>query len=264
MERLAQRDSLAALMTEDPFCAQEGVQTLQSRLHYERLTQIAGDLRLHLHRQALPYALTSDLLIRNVPLREGVSPDIALWPRAVVRPRVNYRSMVLTAEQCPVLVLEVVSESTVEADWTIKPEIYRLAGIGEYWLYDPEGYADGPPLQGWYLAGQVYVPIAGQSGRVADTPVVLYPSARLDTAWGLEQDTELRLRNPVTADWYRMTPETLDAGEARADRAETRADRERTRADRERTRADQAETRADQAEAENARLRALLQAQANR
>ncbi len=257
MERLAQRDSLAALMTEDPFCAQEGVQTLQSRLHYERLTQIAGDLRLHLHRQALPYALTSDLLIRNVPLREGVSPDIALWPRAVVRPRVNYRSMVLTAEQCPVLVLEVVSESTVEADWTIKPEIYRLAGIGEYWLYDPEGYAGGPPLQGWYLAGQVYVPIAGQSGRVGDTPVVLYPSARLDTAWGLEQDTELRLRNPVTADWYRMTPETLDAGEARADR-------ERTRADQERTRADQAEARADQAEAENARLRALLQAQANR
>ncbi len=242
MELRVRQDTLAALMTEDPFCAQEGVQTLQSKLHYERLAQIAGDLRLHLHQRHLPYVLTSDLLIRDVPLREGVSPDIALWPAAAaLAPGVDYKSVALTTERCPVLVLEVVSENTVEADWETKPEIYRLAGIAEYWMYDPEGYADGPPLQGWRLTGLAYEPIAGQPGGAGAAAVTLYPSAVLETAWGLEDAVELRLRHPATTDWYRMTPETLAEGEARADRAETRA---------------------AQAEAEIVRLRARLQAQA--
>ena len=226
-----QRETLASLITEDPFCAQEGVKTLESKRHHEWLTQIEQDLRLHLWRQDLACELTSDLLIRNVPLQEGLAPDIAIWPgRQVLDPEVDYQSLVLSAELCPALVLEVVSKSTVEADRETKYEIYQLAGIAEYWLYDPLGYAGGPPLQGWRLTGTAYAPIEGRCGTVAGQEVRLYPSAILETAWGLEHDIELRLRDPVRADWYRMTPEALDQAKARADQAEARAEQEQARA----------------------------------
>ncbi len=46
---LAPTDSLASLMTEDPFCAQEGVKTLQSAEHFHHLSRVVNDLCLHLH-----------------------------------------------------------------------------------------------------------------------------------------------------------------------------------------------------------------------
>ncbi len=140
---------------------------------------------MHLQERDLPCVLTSDLLIRNVPLQKGLAP------------KVDYKSAALSAALCPVLVLEVVSESTVEADREIKYEIYRLARISEYWLYDLMGYVGGPPFQGWRLTGTDYEPIAGGLGTVAGAEVVLYPSVVLDTAWGLEHGTELRLWDPV-------------------------------------------------------------------
>ena len=261
MEMLAQRETLASLITEDPFCAQEGVKTLESKRHHERLTQIEQDLRLHLRRQDLACELTSDLLIRNVPLQEGLAPDIAIWPgHQVLDPEVDYQSLVLSAELCPALVLEVASKSTVEADRETKYEIYQLAGIAEYWLYDPLGYAGGPPLQGWRLTGMAYAPIEGQRGMVAGQEVWLYPSAILETAWGLEHDIELRLRDPVRADWYRMTPDALDQAETevkqervlveqervRADQAETEVKQERVLVEQERVRADRAEALVEQ------------------
>ncbi len=265
MEMLVQRETLASLITEDPFCAQEGVKTLESKLHHERLTQIEQDLRLHLRRQALPCELTSDLLIRNVPLREGLAPDIALWPgRQALDPEVDYQSLVLSAELCPALVLEVTSKSTVEADQETKYEIYRLAGIAEYWLYDPLGYTGGPPLRGWQLRDTGYVPIAGRWGLVAGQEVLLYPSAILETTWGLEHDIELRLRDPVRADWYRMTPGALDRAEARANRAETEAQQARTRAQQAEARAQQAEARAQQTEIEAQQREARLQQEIQR
>ena len=260
MEMFAQRETLASLMTEDPFCTREGVQTLESTGHHARLAQAENDLQLHLRRQELPLMLTSDLLIRNVPLREGVAPDIALWPRHMLDPEQNYRSLVLSEELCPALVLEVTSESTVEADREIKHEIYRLAGIAEYWLHDPMGCAGGPPLLGWRLIGNAYVPIAEQRGVVAGQEVQLYPSAVLDTAWGLD-DTELRLRDPVRADWYRMTPEAFEQAETRAQQAETRVEQAEAQIQQERIRAQQQENLWQQ---EKQRLYALLGDRADR
>ncbi len=219
-----QQETRTPWFTEDPFCACEGVKTLESTVHHARLMRIEGDLRLHLEMRDLPYTLTSDLLIRNVPLRAGLAPDIALWPgRQVLDPQVDYGSLALSAELRPALVLEVMSESTVEADRDTKYEIYELAGIAEYWLYDPMGYAGGPPLRGWRLAGPAYVPIAGCLDTVAGEAVQLYPSTVLGTAWGLEHADELRLRDPVRADWYRMTPAALLQAQARADQAEAEA-----------------------------------------
>ncbi len=271
----AQQETRTPWFTEDPFCACEGVKTLESTVHHDRLVRIEGDLRLHLEMQDLAYTITSDLLIRNVPLRAGLAPDIALWPgRQVLDPQVDYGSLALSAEWRPELVLEVTSESTVEADRDTKYEIYELAGITEYWLYDPMGYAGGPPLRGWRLTDAGYAPIEGRSATVAGEAVLLYPSTVLGTAWGLEYADELRLRDPVRADWYRMTPTTLRREQARADQEQARADQEQVRADQEQARADQAEARVRQEQArarqhearlqqEMQRLRAQLNAQSD-
>ncbi len=268
---LVQPDTLAALMTEDPFCAQEDIQTLESKQHHDRLGQIEGDLRMHLRERQLPYVLTGDMLIRNVPLQAGLSPDITLWPAGpmqALEAKADYKSVMLSAARCPALVLEMVSESTAVVDRETKHEIYRRAGIGEYWLYDPMEFGGGPPLQGWQLMGSAYVPIAGQPGQVGGAAVTLYPSAVLDTAWGLEGENELRLWEAARDDWYRTTAEGLQQERrqtarerSRADQERARADQEQARADQEQARADQEQARADQAEAEIARLRARLQTQ---
>ncbi len=256
VEMLVQKETLASLITEDPFCAQEGVKTLESTVHHERLVQIEQDLRLHLKRQNLPCTLTSDLLIRNVSLKEGLAPDIAIWPgRHLLDPDVDYGSLTLSAELCPSLVLEVASESTATADRETKHEIYRLAEISEYWLYDPLGYAGGPPFVGWRLRSAEYEPIEGQIGTVAGQAVTLYPSVALNTAWGLECDADLRLLDPIRADWYRMTPEALEQAEARIQQERSRAEQAEARIQQERVRSQQ---QADLLQQEIQRLHALL------
>ena len=271
MDILTSRVALASLITEDPFCAQEGVKTLESTGHHRRLRRIENDLLMHLAQQDLPYTLTSDLLIRDVPLKEGLAPDIALWPgRHVVAREEDCGSLRLSADLCPALVLEVASENTAETDRETKHEIYRLAEIEEYWLYDPMGYTGGPPFQGWRLTGLEYASIAAQSGRVAGQAVWLYPSAVLTTAWGLAQDIELRLRDPARDDWYwtarqerihaQQAEVRAQQAEARAQQAEAQAHQAEAQAQQERTRAQQREERRQQ---EIQRLRAMLGEQAD-
>ncbi len=256
-------DTLAATMTWDPFCAQEGVKTLQSSTHFHHLLRIVCDLQLHLKESGLPYSLASDLLIRNIPLKEGVSPDVALWPGHLDLEGEEYRSLVLSADLYPALILEVVSEHTRDADADTKHKIYRLAGIAEYWLYDPATYAGSEPLCGWRLADSTYMPILGQEHAVDGAWVTRYPSTVLQTDWGLTADATLRLWDPQREDWYRTTAAALSQTRARAEQAEIRAQREWTRAEQAETRAQQEQARAEQAEAENVRLRALLQTRAD-
>ncbi len=280
MATLDRTETLAPWFTEDPFCAIEGVKTLESNVHHARLLQCEEDLRLHLTAQDLPYTLTSDMLIRNVPLKEGVSPDIAIWPgKDLLEADVEYGSLELAETLRPALILEIASESTYAADRDTKYDIYCLAGIAEYWLYDPMGHTGGPPFLGWQLAGTDYEPIAGQPGTVAGREVILYCSLVLGTAWGLEAGNALRLLDPHKDDWYRMTPEALLRAEelaaqeraqaqqarAQAQQAEERAAQERARAQRAEERAAQERARAQRAEeqsardtAEIARLKALL------
>ncbi len=269
-------------MTWDPFCSEEGVQTLQSSEHFYRLARIVHDLRLHLEESGLPYSLASDLLIRNIPLKPGVAPDVALWPGHLRLEQEKYGSLELSADLCPVLILEVVSAHTGTEDAHTKHEIYRRIGVAEYWLYDPDAHVSDMPLRGWQLDDEAYVPIPGYCQEVSGQPAVLYASAVLQTDWGLTEDGVLRLQDPQQADWYRTTPAALRrirrqaaqdrdrAAQAeaqaaqdrdRADQAEAQATQDRDRAVQAEAQAAQDRDRADQAEAEIARLRARLQAQ---
>ena len=180
--------------------------------------RIVCDLQLHLEQSSLPYALASDLLIRNIPLREGVSPDVALWPGHLALETEEYRSLVLAADLCPALILEVVSDNTSAADADIKPEIYRRAGIGEYWLYDPTAYAGDAPLCSWQLVGTEYVQIPGQTA-----------------------DAALRLWDPQRENWYRTTAAALRQLQDHVEQARTRAEQAETRLQQERDHTQQQE-----------------------
>ncbi len=242
-------DTLVPWYTEDPFCAVEGVKTLETNVHHECLLRCEGDLRLHLAARDLPYTLTSDLLIRNVPLKAGVSPDIALWPgKDLLQADIVYGSLKLSAALRPDLILEIASESTYEADRDIKYDIYRLAEIPEYWLYDPIGCTGGPPFLGWRLADGDYVEIVGRFHTVAGHDVVLYPSTVLETAWGLADQTALRLLDPVENDWYRTTPEAWLQVKDHIVQVEEQAAQEGVRAQRAEEQTIQAEARAQRAE----------------
>ena len=223
--------------------------------------RIVCDLQLHLEQSSLPYTLASDLLIRNIPLREGVSPDVALWPGHLALETEEYRSLVLAADLCPALILEVVSDNTPAADADIKPEIYRRAGIGEYWLYDPAAYAGDAPLCGWQLVGTEYVQIPGQTQAVGNEWVTRYPSAVLQTDWGLTADAALRLWDPQRENWYRTTAAALRQLQDHVEQAEARAEQAETRLQQERDHTQQQEHLLQQ---EIQRLHALLEERAGR
>jgi Uma2 family endonuclease len=91
--------------------------------------------------------------------------DVVLSEFDVVEPDVIYisnaRAGVLTdknVQGAPDLVVEVVSESTVRVDRSIKLKLYGRFGVQEYWIIGPQGpsadvYRHGP--EGFSLAAQL-------------------------------------------------------------------------------------------------------------
>ncbi len=51
----------------------------------------------------------------------------------------------------PDWVIEVASPSTFNYDVEGKKDLYEAMGVGEYWVYDPQGWMHDPRLQGWVL-----------------------------------------------------------------------------------------------------------------
>jgi hypothetical protein len=56
----------------------------------------------------------------------------------------------------PDVVFEITSKHSKREDEVIKPEKYALMGVGEYFLYDPEGEYLSSPLIGYRLSGNAY------------------------------------------------------------------------------------------------------------
>ena len=103
-------------------------------------------------------------------------PDVVVLPEMFAPGEPLPRACRLEVDPPPLLVLEVLSESTWRADLGPKRDTYAAMGIAEYWLYDPEGhapsaYADGVSFWGWRLddTGH-YVHIPRQTGD-GDWPV---------------------------------------------------------------------------------------------
>ena len=97
-------------------------------------------------------------------------PDVAVLPEVFPPGEPLPRVCRLEVDPPPLLVLEVLSESTWRADLGPKRDTYAAMGIAEYWLYDPEGHtppahADDVTFWGWRLDDTgSYAPIPRQSG----------------------------------------------------------------------------------------------------
>lgn len=160
--------------------------------------------------------------------RKYVVPDAFVVKGITPRRRRVYKIWV--EGKAPDVVIETTSRKTRRKDTVDKPHLYAMLGVKEYFLFDPDQEYLDPPLQGYRLAGGVFVPIEAD------------PAGYLNSE-------ELALKLCVKEGHVQFC--RLDTGErllARADRAAV----ERERAERE------AQAR-EALEAELARLRAELQ-----
>lgn len=142
--------------------------------------------------------------------------------------------------KAPDWVLEVASKPTYRRNVGEKKDLYEALGVGEYFVYDPQGGMHDPRLQGWVLRG-------GRYKELADLQRPGAHRALRSKALGLElwfDGRALRLWNPATRHYLRTIAESRQ-----------RADKEEARARREKARADEAEARTRRAV--EARLAAL-------
>lgn len=72
-----------------------------------------------------------------------VSFDVPSYPRDIYR--------IAEEGKPPDWVIEVASPSTFKYDVEGKKDLYEAMGVGEYWVYDPQGWMHNPRLQGWVL-----------------------------------------------------------------------------------------------------------------
>ncbi|MGA1283715.1 MAG: Uma2 family endonuclease, partial [Prochlorothrix sp.] len=92
-------------------------------------------------RASHPWAVLPGLIGLQVP--RGNRWDTCRIPDIVVLPQDQWRTLkgkeaVITLEQTPpILVVEVVSESTKTTDYRYKQVEYSILGIPEYWIVDP-------------------------------------------------------------------------------------------------------------------------------
>jgi len=111
---------------------------------------------------ALPWQAISQILLLGCRRPDGsaypVYPDVFVYPRPMERTRGSYT---LAKDGAPVLVVEVASESTHEADLDLargKGWSYARAGVAEYLALDPTGVYVPEGGRGWRLVGGAYQP----------------------------------------------------------------------------------------------------------
>lgn len=199
---------------------------------FDAATTLYWSIKAELRAHGSNLFLAGMLPILFVPIpgskEEQLAPDILAAP-VPDHPRMSYR--VEREGLPPSFVLEVVSPESRRRDLEIKPERYERMGVREYALFAPET-PDGrfllrPPLQGYRLGR------SGEYGRWEPDQAGRLYSEVLDL-WLVVRNGELRAQRP-DGSWL---PTLEESEQARA----------------------AAEARARAEEAENARLRAELEA----
>jgi hypothetical protein len=197
---------------------------------------LCNDTRIKSQRRA-------NWLVPDCIVAFGVDPDAILDRNGYVITEVG---------KPPDFVLEIASESTGQADYTRKRDLYAGHGVGEYWRFDPTGgqYHD-QPIAGDLLVEGVYRPIAlnyGPDGVIWGHS----PMLGLDLCW---ENGRLRFYDPSTGEYLRSMAEVMDERDA----AERRADNERTARQAAENRAEDERAARQAAEAEAQQLREQLQ-----
>lgn len=147
-----------------------------------------------------------DLLVYYTegPKPKSVAPDVFVSFDVPSYPREIYR---LSEEgKPPDWVLEIASPTTYQKDVGDKKKLYESMGVGEYFVFDPQGGMHDPRLQGWVLQAGGYAELADL--RRPGVPVALWSEAL-----GLElhfDGVDLRLWDPAQQAYLR----TIDKSEA--------------------------------------------------
>jgi len=210
-------------------------------LHQETITNArvginGAALLSRVPEQPVPWRATSQLVLLGCKRPDGAIyrtlPDVFVFPRPIDPRRGSFS---LKVDGAPLLIIEVLSDSTYKADLDLvagKGYSYARAGVPEYLTIDPTGDILDEGIRAWHLQDGVYQPWeADDQGR--------WQSKQISVAIALEGMAVAI----YTHDGRRM----LREGEAEVERARERQLRE------------QAEQGREQAEAEVARLRRLLE-----
>jgi len=117
-----------------------------------------------------PWQALSQTLITGFRRPDGsrykTMPDVFVYPRPIGKRR---GSVSLGADGPPLLIVEVLSESTYETDLDMeagKGYSYAKAGVAEYMTLDPTGEFLREGVRAWRLDGDLYRPwLPGADGR---------------------------------------------------------------------------------------------------
>ena len=173
----------------------DGISILRSRYRRSPDVFVGGDLLMYYER--------------GDPTRR-VAPDVFVIFGVPDHHRMSYK--LWEEGKAPDFALEVASESTWREDLGRKRDLYAKLGVGEYWLFDPQGEFLDPPLRGLVL----------QDGEYGELPGRMENGVRVlrSRVLGLDLRAEggaLRFRDPVTGEDLR----TLEEADARGDQEAT-------------------------------------------
>jgi hypothetical protein len=141
------------------------VSCLGTNLHQTAITNLRLGLNeaAHAHRAAgepLPWTTLSQMALLGCRRPDGsyyrTYPDVFVYPGPVDQDR---GSLTVGADGPPVLIVEVLSEATFEADLDLargKGYSYARAGVLEYIALDPTGKYLPPGVAAWRLADERY------------------------------------------------------------------------------------------------------------
>jgi Uma2 family endonuclease len=198
----------------------------ETDLHRQDMFDVINTLAAHFAADPNVY-VSGNLLVyyERGNKRKHVSPD-AFVVRGV--PKLPPRDYYLIWEEgkSPDVVIEITSKTTRREDQHKKWALYRdVLKVPEYFQFDPTEDYLKPPMQGFRLIGEEYVPIEPVAGRLPSEVLGLH----------LERDgTELRLYDPATGQRLLTPQEHADEAERRAEEADrqlaaARAENERLR-----------------------------------
>lgn len=150
-----------------------------------------------------PYvSVAAGLLVFYVPgdRRRHVMPDLFVARGVAKRERPNY--LVWEEGKAPDFVLEVTTLASRTEDTEEKFRLYRdVLLVPEYFLFDPQGDALDPPLQGYRLHNAGYLRIEPEAGALPSNVLGLHL---------MIEGSRIRLYDPAARCWL-PSPEELAA-----------------------------------------------------
>ena len=200
------RPAAPTSQVDDPlYPSSDGQPMAENTWQFEVMVDSALALRSRYRRNPDVF-VGGDLLMyyeRGNPTRR-VAPDVFVIFGVPDHHRMSYR--LWEEGKAPDFALEVASESTWREDLGRKRDLYAKLGVGEYWLFDPQGEFFDPPLRGLVL----------QDGEYGELPGRMENDVRVlrSRVLGLDLRAEggaLRFRNPVTGEDLRTLEEETAA-----------------------------------------------------